>query len=131
MSFYRREEEGSSRTTGTTYVWGATVRSGRGTRRVMLGEREEGCCLIRNLPLRPRVRDRVAWRLGVREAALTGCGVRRGGAVLNAMPTRITAPSATSRRPCAIASAASSNCPPSENESGVTLTTPMISKVTP
>jgi hypothetical protein len=31
------EEVGSSRTTGTTKVWGVRVRSGRGARRVMLG----------------------------------------------------------------------------------------------
>jgi hypothetical protein len=36
------EEEGSSRTTGTAYVWGVTVRSGRGARRVMVEERELG-----------------------------------------------------------------------------------------
>ena len=32
------EELGSSRTTGTTKVWGVRMRSGRGARRVMLGE---------------------------------------------------------------------------------------------
>jgi hypothetical protein len=32
-------EEGSSRTTGTTKVWGVRLRSGRGARRVMWGER--------------------------------------------------------------------------------------------
>ena len=37
----------------------------------------------------------------------------------------------TSRRPCSTAWAASSNCPPSEKESGVTLTTPMTSNFTP
>ena len=41
---------GSSRTTGTTKVWGVRVRSGRGARRVMVGESEEGCCLIRRFP---------------------------------------------------------------------------------
>ena len=41
--------------------------------------------------------------------------------------SRIAAPSAASRRPWATACAASSNCPPSEKESGVTLITPMIS----
>jgi hypothetical protein len=35
------EEEGSSRTTGTTKVWGVRLRSGRGARRVMWGERRE------------------------------------------------------------------------------------------
>jgi hypothetical protein len=38
----------------------------------------------------------------------------------------IAAPSAASRRACAMAATESSNAPPSENESGVTLTTPMI-----
>ncbi len=38
----------------------------------------------------------------------------------------MTAPSATSCRPRAIAASVSSQRPPSENESGVTLTTPMI-----
>ena len=37
----------------------------------------------------------------------------------------IDAPSLASRRACAIAATWSSNAPPSENESGVTLTTPM------
>jgi hypothetical protein len=36
------EEEGSSRTTGTTKVWGVRLRSGRGARRVMWGERRKG-----------------------------------------------------------------------------------------
>ena len=40
--------------------------------------------------------------------------------------SRIAAPSAASRRPCSTAATASRNSPPSENESGVTLTTPMI-----
>jgi hypothetical protein len=34
-------EEGSSRTTGTTKVWGVRLRSGRGARTVMWGERRE------------------------------------------------------------------------------------------
>ena len=43
-------------------------------------------------------------------------------------PTSITsAPSATRRRPCAAASAGSRYRPPSENESGVTFTTPITS----
>ncbi len=40
--------------------------------------------------------------------------------------SRIPAPSLASRRPCATAASASRNSPPSENESGVTLTMPMI-----
>src|SRR4249919_1454093 len=39
--------------------------------------------------------------------------------------SRITAPSLTSCSPCAIAASGSRKSPPSENESGVTLTTPM------
>jgi hypothetical protein len=39
--------------------------------------------------------------------------------------SRICAPCAASFCPCAIAAAGSSHSPPSENESGVTLTTPM------
>jgi hypothetical protein len=35
------EEVGSSRTTGTTKVWGVRLRSGRGARTVMSGERRE------------------------------------------------------------------------------------------
>src|SRR3954454_2153169 len=42
--------------------------------------------------------------------------------------SRIAAPSAASSRPCATASSWSSHSPPSENESGVTLTTPMTRK---
>jgi hypothetical protein len=38
---FESEEEGSSRTTGTTKVWGVRLRSGRGARRVMWGERRE------------------------------------------------------------------------------------------
>jgi hypothetical protein len=34
-------EVGSSRTTGTTKVWGVRLRSGRGARRVMWGERRK------------------------------------------------------------------------------------------
>ena len=41
--------------------------------------------------------------------------------------SRMSAPSAASRSPCSTAASASRNSPPSENESGVTLTTPMIS----
>src|SRR6185312_2158272 len=41
-------------------------------------------------------------------------------------PSRISAPSASSRRPCATAASASRKRPPSENESGVTFSTPMI-----
>jgi hypothetical protein len=33
----RVSEEGTSRTTGTTKVWGVRLRSGRGARRVMVG----------------------------------------------------------------------------------------------
>ena len=40
--------------------------------------------------------------------------------------SRRSAPSNASRSPWAIAASASENAPPSENESGVTLTTPMI-----
>ena len=43
----------------------------------------------------------------------------------------IAAPSEISRRACAMASTWSSNAPPSENESGVTLTTPMIVYIRP
>src|SRR4051794_12479091 len=39
--------------------------------------------------------------------------------------SRMSAPSAASSRPCSIARGGSRNCPPSENESGVTLTIPM------
>src|SRR5690242_14418338 len=39
----------------------------------------------------------------------------------------MSAPSVTMRCACAIATAGSMNCPPSENESGVTLRTPMTS----
>ena len=42
----------------------------------------------------------------------------------------MTAPSATCRRPSSIASAGSRNRPPSENESGVTLTTPISAGAT-
>ena len=40
--------------------------------------------------------------------------------------SRMSAPSAASSRPCSTAASASRNSPPSENESGVTLTTPMM-----
>ena len=43
----------------------------------------------------------------------------------------MSAPSATSRRPCAMAGRRRRTAPPSEKESGVTLTTPMISNLTP
>ena len=73
---YQREEgetpaalrvsgEGSSRTTGTTKVWGVRMRSGRGARRVMWGESVQGCCLIRRFPIFPIRREGVAWRLRV------------------------------------------------------------------
>ena len=52
----------------------------------------------------------------------TGCAPGR----VDSPPTsRRSAPSATSARPCSTAAPASSHRPPSENESGVTLTTPM------
>ena len=41
--------------------------------------------------------------------------------------SRMSAPSLARRRPCSTAASASRNSPPSENESGVTFTTPMIS----
>ena len=41
--------------------------------------------------------------------------------------SRMSAPSVVRRSPCSTAASASRNCPPSENESGVTFTTPMIS----
>jgi hypothetical protein len=58
--------EGSSRTTGTTKVWGVRLRSGRGARRVMWGESVGGCCLIRRLPFFLVWREGGARRLQVR-----------------------------------------------------------------
>jgi len=74
---YQREEgetpaalrvsgEGISRTTGTTKVWGVRVRSGRGARRVMLGESFEGRCLIRRFLFSLSAREGVALSLQVR-----------------------------------------------------------------
>ena len=55
-------------------------------------------------------------------ASLTGSAP---GRVDSPPMSRIAAPCATSARPWAIAASGSSHSPPSENESGVTLTTPM------
>ncbi len=45
--------------------------------------------------------------------------------------SRMSAPSPARRRPCSIAAAGSKNVPPSEKESGVTLTIPMIAVRSP
>src|SRR4051794_14364674 len=69
-----------------------------------------------------------------RRRSMTGTTRRRSSSAstgsapgrVDSPPTsRIAAPSAASSRPCATASSWSSHRPPSENESGVTLTTPM------
>src|SRR6266511_1931003 len=53
-------------------------------------------------------------------------GTRSAPGRVDSPPTsRMSAPSASSRSPCAIASSAAKKAPPSENESGVTLITPM------
>src|SRR5918995_3200693 len=60
-----------------------------------------------------------------RRSSSAGTGAAPGR--VDSPPTStIAAPSSTSRRAWRTASASSSNVPPSENESGVTLTTPMI-----
>ena len=55
-------------------------------------------------------------------SATTGCAP---GRVDSPPMSRMSAPSATSSRACAIAARGSRNAPPSENESGVTFTTPI------
>src|SRR5512140_2607564 len=55
-------------------------------------------------------------------SAVTG---RARGFVASPPTSRISAPSRSSCSPCATATSASRYCPPSENESGVTLTTPI------
>src|SRR3954452_8626703 len=55
---------------------------------------------------------------------------RAPGRVDSPPMSRMSAPSAISSRPCAIAASASRKRPPSENESGVTLTMPMTSAST-
>jgi hypothetical protein len=60
------EELGSSRTTGTTKVWGVRLRSGRGARRVMLGESFGGRCLIRRFLFSLSLWEGVALSLQVR-----------------------------------------------------------------
>ena len=61
-----------------------------------------------------------------RSSSSSGTGSAPGR--VDSPPTsRIAAPSAASRRPWVTAASRSNHSPPSENESGVTLTTPMIS----
>src|SRR5215207_10530147 len=63
-----------------------------------------------------------------RSSSSTGTGSARGR--VDSPPTSIqSAPSSTDARPCAMAIAWSRNWPPSENESGVTLTTPMTRRL--
>ena len=57
-------------------------------------------------------------------AAGTGC---EPGRVLSAPRSKMSAPSRASRRACSMAAVGSRNRPPSENESGVTFTTPITS----
>src|SRR5215207_11684802 len=58
----------------------------------------------------------------------SSCATGSAPGRVDSPPTsRIAAPSLASRRPCSTAASASRNSPPSENESGVTFTTPMIS----
>src|SRR6478752_7000600 len=53
---------------------------------------------------------------------------RSAPGLVDSPPTStMSAPAATTSRPCAMAASGSNHCPPSEKESGVTLTTPMTS----
>src|SRR4051794_39109164 len=62
-----------------------------------------------------------------RSSSSSGTGSERGRVDSPPM-SRMPAPSPASCRPCVTAASASNHSPPSENESGVTLTTPMIWK---
>ena len=63
---------------------------------------------------------------GTARASSSAAGTGSAPGRVEAPPTsRIAAPSATSCSPCSTAASGSRNSPPSENESGVTLTMPM------
>src|SRR6478735_8594841 len=65
---------------------------------------------------------------GRTRASSCSTGTRPAPGRVDSPPTsRMSAPSSRSRRPCATAASGSYHSPPSENESGVTLTTPMTS----
>ena len=65
---------------------------------------------------------------GITRASSSSTGTGAAPGRVDSPPTStIAAPSSISRRAWRTAASVSSNWPPSENESGVTLTTPMIS----
>ena len=64
---------------------------------------------------------------GMTRAISSSAGTAAAPGRVDSPPTsRIPAPSASSRSPCSTAASRSRNSPPSEKESGVTLTMPMI-----
>ena len=76
----------------------------------------------------PGRRARAARSTGTTRRSSSSSATGSAPGRVDSPPTsRMSAPSAASRSPCSTAASASRNSPPSENESGVTFTTPMIS----